>query len=1027
MQATAAQVVQDIDASKKTALRVALVTEGLPFAGDTLEKQSLGGSETAFIYMGRELSKRGHKVTCFCKCSQEGNYDGVDYVDISKYPSIAQFAVWDVVVVSRFAHHLTAPGTAGLRVLWLHDILAGSAPQLSNCLWQTDAIFALSDWHIDDYTKGTTDQGKMPQFRDAFWKTTNGIDMEVVKANIRPKESKKLIYTSRPERGLFFMFRDILPKLLERDPEIKFYYCSYDLGSFPIGDDVKRIIEACDEMAQMFGDRVVKLGSLTKAQLYSEISSSEIWAYSSSFAETNCIGALEAQACGTAVVTSSLAALKETVGNGKSGILIPGQAGEPEYAKRFVEAVCMLLSKPQRLKQLSEYGPKWVKDKGFTWEKIAECWEKKFLSMLTNRWDTKKENILLEMERHSDLVPALQLAKQHGLDSSRLEAAIQSVSPELPKGWTDVQKITQRYDSILNRLAGQKLKISCVLDMECGQAAFGLHLAKRLPDAAVWLVDSNEETRDKLKKSIAKVDGLAERVTVLSPQEAEVHRSFFDLVFSNDQIEMQEDPVAHIKDLSKWLCNDGHLVFTSSFGPTEATISKSNAGKHIRMWNFNFYDFHSMFGNQEHTFAAAVLDEGIGKGGELLGHWLGVCSKTMARNVQTLEIDYRKRIYRPYVSIGTAMIARDAEEWIVKCLKAIRPYVDDIHIALDDRTKDKTMALAYEYGADEVWPAKFDNFSQMRNESTKNLQHHDWIFWVDTDEVMVEGAKLRRYLKSDLFQGFGISQRHLMRDVAGTYDVPIRFYKPTPYHNFSGCVHEHCVDQRKDEFNEQISPSMLISDVDLLHYGYQDENQRRHKCSNRNMELLIRDVKENGMRGRDLSWILVLRDYLNVAKWRLERFKQPIQYKSLEHYLVQAAIRVYLKHFANKQNKYHAMSWDMYQEALALLGMSGVPFEDRPTPPFEIRMALWGNVGGCQNQDVKPGSIWFIDVPQMIAHMSQQTGMLAMRMGVADGNQVGQMVNCQADVKYTWNDNDLDLLTYGTNNIDPVTGRLLRV
>ncbi len=58
-------------------MKVVLYTEGLPFTGDTLEQQALGGSETAFISVARELARKGHDVHAYCMCPKPGVFDGV--------------------------------------------------------------------------------------------------------------------------------------------------------------------------------------------------------------------------------------------------------------------------------------------------------------------------------------------------------------------------------------------------------------------------------------------------------------------------------------------------------------------------------------------------------------------------------------------------------------------------------------------------------------------------------------------------------------------------------------------------------------------------------------------------------------------------------------------------------------------------------------------------------------------------------------------------------------------------------------
>ena len=46
-----------------------IYTEGLGFDGRTPFERSLGGSESAVVFMARELARRGHRVRVFCNCA----------------------------------------------------------------------------------------------------------------------------------------------------------------------------------------------------------------------------------------------------------------------------------------------------------------------------------------------------------------------------------------------------------------------------------------------------------------------------------------------------------------------------------------------------------------------------------------------------------------------------------------------------------------------------------------------------------------------------------------------------------------------------------------------------------------------------------------------------------------------------------------------------------------------------------------------------------------------------------------------
>ena len=52
---------------------------GLPFNGNTIKEQSLGGSESACYYVARELATRGHRVSVFTNHQEGGEMNGVHY------------------------------------------------------------------------------------------------------------------------------------------------------------------------------------------------------------------------------------------------------------------------------------------------------------------------------------------------------------------------------------------------------------------------------------------------------------------------------------------------------------------------------------------------------------------------------------------------------------------------------------------------------------------------------------------------------------------------------------------------------------------------------------------------------------------------------------------------------------------------------------------------------------------------------------------------------------------------------------
>jgi glycosyltransferase involved in cell wall biosynthesis len=119
-----------------------------------------------------------------------------------------------------------------------------------------------------------------------------------------------LCYTSTPFRGLNLLL-DAFPRIREAIPGVKLRVFS-DLSTYHFArqdDPCVPIYERCISAAD-----VEYHGSVSQAQLASELRSAHCLAYPSTFQETSCITAMEAMAAGCLVATTDLGALPETCG-----------------------------------------------------------------------------------------------------------------------------------------------------------------------------------------------------------------------------------------------------------------------------------------------------------------------------------------------------------------------------------------------------------------------------------------------------------------------------------------------------------------------------------------------------------------------------------------------------------------------------------------------------------------------------------------------------------------------------------------
>src|SRR4030066_466061 len=99
-------------------LDITFAIPGLPFNGNTFDKQSLGGSETAAYYMGRALAKLGHRVTMFCNTPERVHCADVDYLPIGMFRQYAEYVVHDVCIVQRLGGRYSTKKRARFSALW---------------------------------------------------------------------------------------------------------------------------------------------------------------------------------------------------------------------------------------------------------------------------------------------------------------------------------------------------------------------------------------------------------------------------------------------------------------------------------------------------------------------------------------------------------------------------------------------------------------------------------------------------------------------------------------------------------------------------------------------------------------------------------------------------------------------------------------------------------------------------------------------------------------------------------------------
>ncbi len=353
---------------------IVIYTEGLPFDGRTPFQRSLGGSESAVVFAARELARRGHRVRVYCRCERPGEYEGVRYHDLPDFPAFAASGRCDVFLCCRHLRGLAAPVRAKAHLLWCHDLLPREAArQLQSLMYKVDRLLVLSKFHQERLQR----QLRLPE--DRYLVTRNGVDLALVEeatAGI-PRDPSRLLYISRPERGLdvlLTLWPDL--KRRRRDLTLRISHYANPAADAQMSDYLATLRRTAEQLPG-----VTLLDPLNKRDLYRELAGAALLLYPATFPEVSCISALEAAACGTPAVASRYAALPETIADGDAGLLVPGDPRTEEYQRQFVEAALGLLRDRERWTTMSAAARRRAEER-HQWRDIVGEWERLFAELV---------------------------------------------------------------------------------------------------------------------------------------------------------------------------------------------------------------------------------------------------------------------------------------------------------------------------------------------------------------------------------------------------------------------------------------------------------------------------------------------------------------------------------------------------------------------------------------------------------------------------------------------------------------------
>jgi len=353
-----------------------------PYVPPDLQDRPVGGSETALMSVAGGLAAAGHRVVVVGHAGpRAGVYGGVEYVDVRSQH-------WrglevDVTVVFRQLPHAWRRLPGRVRLFWAHDHL-GVYPELRPGLrrrllelawrhigyrtfgrWLPGGVVAVSEWLatcLREFAGWPAEQVRV---------IPNGVHAELFGSpEAGPTQGgttlgpPRIAYTSVPERGLELLIREVMPRVWARLPHVELHVFSYR----PLAP-YRRLLRGLGQGA----DRVHLREGLPKHRLAAALKECHVWAYPTDFPETSCIAAMEAQAAGLPVVSSRRYALRETVEDGRTGFLIPGEVGSTDYVRSFADACTRLLEDPALRAEMGRRAAARVLSR-FTWDQVCRRW-----------------------------------------------------------------------------------------------------------------------------------------------------------------------------------------------------------------------------------------------------------------------------------------------------------------------------------------------------------------------------------------------------------------------------------------------------------------------------------------------------------------------------------------------------------------------------------------------------------------------------------------------------------------------------
>ena len=1021
------------------------------FTGETPTKRDLGGAEYCCVSMAEALTRLGHRVSVFTKDSREVYqnkphiiYNGVNYFPMERtWRNINHATMWDVFIISREYPILSNTTlNSKLTILWNHDILT-DPDSFREHIHRADKIYCLSTYHKQQYLRKLTDEvtGKSTLKPEHISLTRNGVDVDLIQQALRANTHRPdilngkfkvptFIYSSRPERGLKYLLRDIWPHILEKIPNAQLKVACYDVDQELLPDFVKQIHLECYELIRRNPASVQFVGALPRMELFQTIAACQAMIYPSIFNEISCLSVLESQALGTPVLTSERGALKESNWSDEhiifdslgveNGIYTgkPGERGKSiaDWISDFIDNYWKhgeCVDRDLIREDIQEH---------HDWNKIAQEWENDFYHHFEQRAITKPKRIIQNLINNSDLLAAqwalleasngtgkVQLKENdfHQLDTEvRNHLTYHHAEPEV---YSD--KCGDEHENIY--ICPDRMKIALdlieqkygheqpftLLDIGCGAGRFLYHVLKNFHNCQVMGIDFSWQLCAQARKNLTDAfPSLGEDVGFIQHCDLlEINLDEFfggteraDVVFCGEYLEHQTELVQALTKVDACVKEGGLVIYTTPYGAWEA-ISFGDAytkdGHEIRFHvsHFEHRDFEEMFKYVNYKVEASYIQHSP-LDASVIGNFVVSYEKLLKRVSAINSVDdyihewaqpvqfytpnyYRKFLTtRPYIRVGGLLIAKDEEDNITRALKPLQKRVDHI-LVYDTGSTDKTRELACEYAHDVIKGYWDDDFGAARNRALDILLHYDIdaVLWQDCDEILLNGYKIRHYLQGDL----EIYPGFIILQSHLMIDMPVS--SDIPIRLFRNKPEYRWIGKIHEHIMDNRDPDgntnlfPLYILPDVKIAHYGYVTEDERRWKAQHRNWDILKEDLKAYPNREMGKIFLMRDYIHHVRWNLEK-KRPLTDKDIE--LLYDVIEKY-QQFKEPDSQNHVLARLFYQDALKILGEANYPGPDGRIP-IHAALTIAAKRGSLPQEQFQPEMRWFKDAEEMNWYVARQ-------------------------------------------------------